>query len=114
MGFGFIVSNDGKIFINVYVVDGVDEVIVIFKDGCFFFGWVMGFDFFMDVVVVKIEVGDLFIVALGDFDYLQVGEWAIVIGNFLGLDNMVIIGILSVIGCCSVDIGVFDKWVEFI
>lgn len=113
-GSGFIVSNDGKIFTNAHVVDGADEVTVTLKDGRSFPGRVMGSDPSTDVAVVKIEAGDLPTVALGDSDHLQVGEWAIAIGNPLGLDNTVTTGILSATGRRSADIGVPDKRVEFI
>lgn len=113
-GSGFIVSNDGKIFTNAHVVDGADEVTVTLKDGRSFPGRVMGSDPSTDVAVVKIEASDLPTVALGDSDRLQVGEWAIAIGNPLGLDNTVTTGILSATGRRSAEIGVPDKRVEFI
>ncbi|AIE73401.1 MULTISPECIES: HhoA/HhoB/HtrA family serine endopeptidase [unclassified Synechocystis] len=113
-GSGFIVSDDGKIFTNAHVVDGADEVTVTLKDGRSFPGRVMGSDPSTDVAVVKIEADDLPTVALGNSDRLQVGEWAIAIGNPLGLDNTVTTGILSATGRRSAEIGVPDKRVEFI
>ncbi len=113
-GSGFIVSDDGKIFTNAHVVDGADEVTVTLKDGRTFPGRVMGSDPSTDVAVVKIEADDLPTVSFADSDRLQVGEWAIAIGNPLGLDNTVTTGILSATGRRSAEIGVPDKRVEFI
>ncbi|HBW57889.1 MAG TPA: serine protease, partial [Oscillatoriales bacterium UBA8482] len=45
---------------------------------------------------------------------LSPGEWAIAIGNPLGLDNSVTVGIISATGRSSSDIGVPDKRIGFI
>jgi S1-C subfamily serine protease len=66
------------------------------------------------VAVIKIEAADLPTVTLGDSDRLQPGEWAIAIGNPLGLDNTVTVGIISATGRTSNQIGVPDKRVGFI
>jgi Do/DeqQ family serine protease len=113
-GSGFIVSDDGQIFTNAHVVAGADEVSVTLKDGRTFAGKVLGADPLTDVAVVKIEADELPVVQLGDSEKLQVGEWAIAIGNPLGLDNTVTTGILSATGRRSAEIGVPDKRVEFL
>ena len=113
-GSGFIVSEDGRIFTNAHVVAGADEVTVTLKDGRTLKGKVLGSDPTTDVAVVKIEADHLPVVKVGNSDRLQVGEWAIAIGNPLGLDNTVTTGIISATGRSSSEIGVGDKRVEFI
>jgi len=113
-GSGFIVSDDGQIFTNAHVVAGAEQVSVTLKDGRTFAGTVLGSDPLTDVAVVKIEADNLPVVQLGDSDQLQVGEWAIAIGNPLGLDNTVTTGILSATGRRSAEIGVPDKRVDFL
>ena len=113
-GSGFILSEDGKILTNAHVVAGADTVTVTLKDGRSFEGRVLGSDPATDVAVVKIEENNLPIVTLGDSDRLQAGEWAIAIGNPLGLDNTVTTGIISATGRSSREIGVTDKRVNFI
>ncbi len=113
-GSGFIIKSDGLILTNAHVVDGADKVNVILKDGRTFQGKVMGTDPITDVAVVKIEANNLPTVALGNSDQLKPGEWAIAIGNPLGLDNTVTTGIISATGRSSKDIGVPDKRVQFI
>jgi S1-C subfamily serine protease len=66
------------------------------------------------VAVVKIEANNLPVVSLGKSEELQPGEWAIAIGNPLGLDNTVTVGIISATGRSSTDVGVPDKRVSFI
>ncbi|XTZ19344.1 MAG: trypsin-like peptidase domain-containing protein, partial [cyanobacterium endosymbiont of Rhopalodia fuxianensis] len=64
--------------------------------------------------VIKIEANDLPKVQQGNSDNLQVGEWAIAIGNPLGLDNTVTTGIISATKRLSSQVGVGDKRIEFI
>jgi Do/DeqQ family serine protease len=113
-GSGFIISSDGKILTNAHVVDGADSVTVTLKDGRTLAGKVLGADPVTDVAVVKIEAKDLPTVKLGNSERIQVGEWAIAIGNPLGLDNTVTVGIISARGRNSSQVGVGDKRVEFI
>ena len=113
-GSGFIVSSDGLILTNSHVLDGADKVTVTFKDGRTVEGEVMGQDNLTDLAVVKIEEENLPTVVFGDSEALQIGEWAIAIGNPLGLDNTVTTGIISATGRNSMQIGVGDKRIDFI
>ncbi len=113
-GSGFILSGNGEILTNAHVVDGADTVTVTLKDGRSFQGKVLGKDELTDVAVVKIQAENLPSVTLGNSDQLQPGEWAIAIGNPLGLDNSVTTGIISATGRTSNQIGAPDKRVEFI
>ncbi len=113
-GSGFITTTDGTILTNAHVIEGADQVQVTLKDGRTFTGEVVGTDPVTDVAVVKIEAADLPTVAFGDSERLQPGEWAIAIGNPLGLDNTVTTGIISGTGRSSSQVGVPDKRVNFI
>ena len=84
------------------------------KDGRKFQGKVLGKDTVTDVAVVKIQAKQLPTVAVGNSDQLKPGEWAIAIGNPMGLDNTVTTGIISATGRSSSDVGVPDKRVRFI
>ncbi|NER39863.1 MAG: PDZ domain-containing protein [Oscillatoria sp. SIO1A7] len=113
-GSGFIISSDGQILTNAHVINGTDKVSVVLKDGRTLEGKVLGEDPVTDVAVVKIDATDLPVVTLGDSEQLQPGEWAIAIGNPLGLDNTVTAGIISATGRSSSEVGVPDKRVGFI
>lgn len=113
-GSGFILNSNGEILTNAHVVDRADRVTVTLKDGREYEGRVLGADPVTDVAVVKIDATDLPSVRLGDSEQLQPGEWAIAIGNPLGLDNSVTVGIISATGRTSSQVGVPDKRVSFI
>ncbi|MGH8000240.1 MAG: HhoA/HhoB/HtrA family serine endopeptidase [Brasilonema sp.] len=113
-GSGFIMSTDGRILTNAHVVDGADTVKVTLKGGRTYQGKVLGRDELTDVAVVKIQADNLPTVTIGNSDQLQPGEWAIAIGNPLGLDNSVTTGIISATGRTSNQIGAPDKRVEYL
>lgn len=113
-GSGFILSADGRLLTNAHVVSGTDKVEVTLKDGRTFEGEVIGSDPVTDVAVVKINAKGLPTVKLGKSDNLVPGQWAIAIGNPLGLDNTVTAGIISATGRSSSQVGVPDKRVSFI
>jgi S1-C subfamily serine protease len=113
-GSGFIMGSDGRIVTNAHVVEGTQTVKVTLKDGRTFEGKVLGTDSVTDVAVVKIEAKSLPAVRLGKAENLIPGEWAIAIGNPLGLDNTVTVGIISALGRSSSQVGVPDKRVSFI
>jgi S1-C subfamily serine protease len=113
-GSGFIVDKGGIILTNSHVVNGADRVTVTLKDGRTFDGKVQGADQVTDLAVVKIEGKDLPVAALGDSDKIQVGDWAIAVGNPLGLDNTVTLGIVSTLKRSSAQVGIPDKRLDFI
>ncbi len=113
-GSGFILSADGQLLTNAHVVAGADQVRVTLKDGRVLTGRVVGVDPVTDVAVVKIPAAGLPVVKLGKSQELLPGQWAIAIGNPLGLDNTVTAGIISATGRSSSEVGVPDKRVQFI
>lgn len=113
-GSGFILTEDGLIVTNAHVVADSEKVTVILKDGQSFEGQVIGIDELTDIAIVKIESNNLPTVTVGASANLIPGEWAIAIGNPLGLDNTVTVGIISAIGRSSSEVGIPDKRVKFI
>jgi S1-C subfamily serine protease len=114
VGSGFIIKSDGVLLTNAHVVAGADTVRVTLKDGRELNGRVLGADELTDVAVVKIDADNLPTVSVGNSEQVRPGEWAIAIGNPLGLDNTVTAGIISATGRSSSDVGVSDKRLNFI
>ena len=113
-GSGFIINGNGQIMTNAHVVAGATNVTVTLRDGRTVKGTVKGIDRTTDVAIVEIAEKNLPSIQLGNSDALKPGEWAIAIGNPLGLDNTVTAGIISATGRSSADIGAFDKRVSYI
>ena len=85
MGTGVLVSPDGYIITNAHVVDNALEVVVTLPGGKSYDAQVVGVDNPSDIALVKIKDENLPFANLGDSDKLIVGEWAVALGNPLGL-----------------------------
>jgi S1-C subfamily serine protease len=96
-GSGVIIRADGIVLTNAHVVGSARNVQVRLADGRELAGQVLGRDPTVDIAVVRIRAQDLPTADLGDSDRLQVGETAIAIGNPLGLERTVTVGVVSAI-----------------
>jgi S1-C subfamily serine protease len=114
IGSGFIIDRSGEVLTNAHVVAQADKVTVSLKDGRVLEGKVQGVDEVTDLAVVKVNGGDLPVAALGDSASVQVGDWAIAVGNPLGFDNTVTLGIVSTLKRSSAQVGIPDKRLDFI
>lgn len=103
LGSGFIISEDGYVCTNHHVVAGVDTVTVGINEKTYK-ATIIGSDERTDLALLKINVpGKLKPVYLGDSDRVQVGDWAVAIGNPFGLDRTFTVGVVSAIGRRDVD-----------
>ena len=115
LGSGFIINKSGLVLTNAHVVDKADKVTVHLKDGRTLEGKVQGVDEVTDLALVKINAGsDLPVAPLGSSANVQVGDWAIAVGNPLGLDNTVTLGIISTLRRSSAQVGIGNKRLDFI
>ncbi len=96
-GSGIIVNRDGIIVTNAHVVGQARTVEVGLADGRTLRGTVMGTDPTIDVAVVRLEARNLPAAPMGDSDRLEVGQLAIAIGNPLGLERTVTMGVVSAV-----------------
>lgn len=86
-GSGVVITNYGHVLTNYHVVEGASRVTVtIAGDESEHEAQVVGYDADLDIAILHVKDLPLKAVSLGDSDQLQVGEWAIVIGNPLGED----------------------------
>jgi serine protease Do len=118
MGSGFIYeyntsTREAFIMTNNHVVEkGKDgKITVTLADKVTYEGTVVGLDPNTDVAVIKITVKDgekVTVVPLGDSSKLEIGEWAIAIGNPFGdagLDRTVTLGVISALGRANLKFG---------
>lgn len=130
------------ILTNAHVVNRADEVMVTLTDGRRYKAGVKGTDELTDLAVLQIQsfsdssqssseslaekpkakaelrdkwLGDpLPVATLGNSDHVEVGEYVIAVGNPVGLDNTVTMGIVSAIKRSSEEVGIPNKKVPFI
>ena len=99
LGSGFIINEDGYVVTNYHVINGAQEVKVIFSDGKEVNAKVVNYDAERDIAVIKItdNVKMPGIAQLGDSSIVKAGEEVIAIGNPLGKEfsSTVTKGIIS-------------------
>jgi serine protease Do len=90
-----IVRPEGVILTNAHVVAQAQAVTVTLADGRRLPGRVIGRDPSVDVAVVRVALTNAQAAPLGDSDRLVVGQTAIAIGNPLGFERTVTVGVVS-------------------
>ncbi|MCB9462832.1 MAG: trypsin-like peptidase domain-containing protein [Candidatus Eisenbacteria bacterium] len=100
-GSGVVVDPSGIVLTNEHVVRDAERIDVVFSDGRVIEARLAGSDPTYDLAVLKVDADEpLPSAVLGRSDDLQVGEWAIAIGNPFGLayydsQNTVTVGVIS-------------------
>ena len=114
-GSGVILQSDWLVLTNAHVVDQIDLVTVGLENGRRYEGRVVGLDKLTDLAVVRlVGAGPWPVAPLGNSDALQVGDWAIAVGNPFGLDNTVTLGIISSLNRNASKLGITDKRLDLI
>jgi Do/DeqQ family serine protease len=95
MGSGVIVSPEGYLLTNHHVIEGASEIEVQLPDGRQASARLVGSDVETDIAVLKIDLPNLPVIALGDVRGLQVGDAVLAIGNPFNVGQTVTAGIVS-------------------
>ncbi|MBI4834614.1 MAG: trypsin-like peptidase domain-containing protein [Planctomycetes bacterium] len=96
-GTGSIINKEGIILTNSHVVNGASALLVMLSDERQLPATLIGEDVKADVAVIKIDnpPADIIPIKLGDSDKLEIGDWAVAIGNPFRMRNTVTTGIIS-------------------
>ena len=98
-GSGFIIDADGSILTNNHVIDGADRITVKLSDGRNLRARVIGSDPDTDIALIKVDgQSGLPVAPIGDSATLRMGEWVCAIGNPLGYEHSVTVGVISYLG----------------
>ena len=113
LGSGFVVSEDGYVMTNNHVVDGADEIYVIFSDGREDKTKIVGRTPEIDIAILKIESTEKFKpIEFANSDETKIGQWAIAFGNPLGLNNTMTVGVVSATGRSSLGIEKVENFIQ--
>lgn len=108
-GSGIIISNDGYILTNNHIINSSDSsvyyevskatkvYVYLYNDETPYEATIVGTDEETDLAVIKIEKADLTPAELGDSNSVKIGEFAMAIGNPLGMQSSVTSGIVSAV-----------------
>jgi S1-C subfamily serine protease len=94
-GSGVIISPDGYALTNNHVVRGAGRIEGVLHDGSVVTAEIVGADPDTDLALLRLNGSKHSAAKLGDSDDLKVGELAIAIGNPLGLQATVTVGVIS-------------------
>jgi Do/DeqQ family serine protease len=113
VGSGFIINRDGLIVTNDHVVNGAEKIEVKLSNDNVYPARIVGSDPKTDIAVIKISPREeLPLAVLGDSDTLQVGQWAIAIGNPFGLDRTFTVGVISATGRSGMGIETYEDFIQ--
>ena len=99
-GSGFMYDDRGHFVTNFHVVNGVEEILVVFYDGLILEGELIGADPDSDLAVIRVEdpPSNIVPLPLAVSTDLRVGEPVVAIGNPFGLQGTMTTGIISALG----------------
>jgi serine protease Do len=113
VGSGIIVDPRGFVLTNNHVIERADEIELTLADGQTFKGTVIGRDPKTDLAMIKVDTDvDLPVVVLGDSDTVQVGHWAVAIGNPFGLGQSVTVGVVSGVGRGELGLSTYEDYIQ--
>jgi len=112
LGSGVIVTADGYILTNNHVISGASDIKVSLSDQREFTGKVVGTDAKTDVAVIKIPAKGLPTLTLGDSSKVQVGEFALAVGNPFGVGQTLTMGIISATGRGGLGIEDYEDFLQ--
>jgi len=96
-GSGVILSDDGYIITNAHVVKGAEKLEVTLHNGKSHQATVVGKSSIRDLAVLKIPSNGLNPIKISDSSELKVGQFALAIGNPLGLGSTATLGVVSAV-----------------
>jgi serine protease Do len=112
LGSGVIMTADGYIVTNNHVVDGATDVRVTLGDKREFKAKVIGTDPKTDIAVLKIDASNLPAITIADSSKVQVGDYALAIGDPFGVGQTVTMGIVSATGRSHLGIEEYEDFIQ--
>ncbi len=112
LGSGVIISKEGYILTNNHVIAGADDIKIKLVDGRSAQAKLIGTDPESDVAILKVELSDLPVIAMGNSDNLKIGDVVLAIGNPFGVGQTVTQGIVSATQRSSIGINTFENFIQ--
>ncbi len=112
LGSGVMVSPDGYILTNNHVIDGATDVRVTLADKRQLKAKIVGADPKTDIAVLKVEGSDFPAITIGDSSKVQVGDYALAIGDPFGVGQTVTMGIISAMNRGNLGIEDYEDFIQ--
>jgi Do/DeqQ family serine protease len=112
LGSGVVMTQDGYIVTNNHVVEGATDVTVTLADKREFKAKVIGTDPKSDIAVIKIDATNLSPITIADSSKVQVGDYALAVGDPFGVGQTVTMGIVSATGRSHLGIEAYEDFIQ--
>jgi len=112
-GSGVIVdAARGLVITNHHVIREAQEIVVLLKDRRVFKAQLVGSDPGTDIAVLRIPAENLTAIRIGDSDAVNVGDFAVAIGNPFGIGQTVTSGIVSALGRSGIGADGYEEFIQ--
>lgn len=112
-GSGVLFDANGTILTNNHVVKGASKITVKLSDNREFKAKVIGQDPQTDLAVIRIEApAGLSVAKFADSDKVEVGQFAMAIGNPMGLEQTVTVGVVSAVGRSGIGASPIEDFIQ--
>ena len=112
LGSGVIVSPEGYILTNNHVIEGATDVKVTLSNKKQLQAKVVGSDPKTDIAVLKIEGSGYPAITIGDSSKVQVGDYALAVGDPFGVGQTVTMGIVSAMNRGNLGIEDYEDFIQ--
>ncbi|MDX1498555.1 MAG: trypsin-like peptidase domain-containing protein [Woeseiaceae bacterium] len=107
-----IIDPEGYLVTNFHVVVGAADIQVGLSDGRWAEARLVGVDAETDLAVLKLDVGTLPAIRMGNSGQLRIGDVVLAIGNPYGLTKSVTQGIVSAVGRGMLNLTTFENFIQ--
>jgi Do/DeqQ family serine protease len=112
-GSGVIVdAARGLVVTNHHVIREAQEIVVLLKDRRVYKAQLVGSDPGTDIALLRIPAENLTAIRLGDSDAVNVGDFAVAIGNPFGIGQTVTSGIVSALGRSGIGADGYEEFIQ--
>ena len=112
LGSGVIVSPEGYVLTNNHVIEGATDIKVTLSDKRELKAQLVGTDPKTDIAVLKLEGSNFPAITLGDSAKVQIGDYALAIGDPFGVGQTVTMGIISAKGRGNLGIEDYEDFIQ--
>ena len=112
LGSGVIVSPEGYILTNNHVIEGATDVRITLSNKKQLQAKVVGADPKTDIAVLKVEGSGFPAITIGDSTKVQVGDYALAIGDPFGVGQTVTMGIVSAMNRGNLGIEDYEDFIQ--
>ena len=112
LGSGVIINTDGYLLTNNHVIQDANDIKISLSDKRELKAKVIGTDPKTDIAVLKVEAKNLPVVVFGDSSKVEVGQFALALGNPFGIGQTVTMGIVSAIGRGGLGIEDYEDFIQ--